>query len=81
MDRDRCAVLEGEATVPGQVIGVRVRFDRPDDLDVVFGRRRQHRLERIGRVDDRGDAGLLVTDQVRRAPEVVVEELLEEHGM
>ena len=31
------------------------------------------------RVDDRGDAGVLVADQIRRAPEVVVDDLAEDH--
>ena len=37
-------------------------------------------LDRVGRIDDDGDAGVLVTDEVRGAPEVVVDELPEQHG-
>ena len=80
VDRDRRAVLERQPAVSGQVIGMRVGLDDADDLDFVLGRHREYRRERIGRIDDRGDAGLLIPYQVRRAPEVVVEELLEEHG-
>ncbi len=40
---------------------------------------RQHALDRVGRVDDRCDARVLVADQVRRTAEVVVNELLEQH--
>ena len=80
MDRDRDAMLQREPAVPGEVVGVRVRLDDADDLDAALRRLRQHALDRVRRIDDRGDAGFLVTDQVRRAPEIVVQELLEEHG-
>ena len=59
---------------------MRVRLDDADDLDAALIGLRQHALEGVRRIDDRGDAGFLVTDQVRRAPEIVVQELLEEHG-
>jgi hypothetical protein len=62
------------------VVGVGVGLDRPDDPDASLVSLRQHRLDRVRRVDDRGDACLLVTDQVRRTAEVVVNELLEQHG-
>ena len=82
VDRDRHAVLEREPAVPGEVVGVRVGLDDPDDLDVVLRRPPRARgSSAYGRIDDRGDPGLLVADQVRRAAEVVVEELLEEHGL
>ena len=81
VDRDRHAVLEREPAVPGQVVGMRVGLDDAHDLEPRAWPPREYRLDRIGRIDDRGDAGLLVADEVRRAPEVVVEELLEEHGM
>ena len=81
VDRDRHAVLEREPAVPGEVIGVRVGLDDADDLDAVLRCRREHGRERVRGIDDRRDPGLLVTDQVRRAPEVVVQELLEEHGL
>ena len=35
VDADRNAVLEREPAVPGEVVGVRVRLDRPHDPDVV----------------------------------------------
>ena len=74
-------MLEREPAVPGEVIGVRVGLDDADDLDSALRGRREHALDRVRRIDDRGDAGFLVTDQVRRAPEIVVQELLEEHGL
>ena len=73
-------MLQREAAVAGEVVGVRVRLDDADDLDAALIRLRQHALDRVRRIDDRGDACFLVTDQVRRAPEIVVQELLEEHG-
>ena len=79
VDRDRDAVLERETPVAREVVGMRVRLDRPHDPDLALRRLRQHRLDRIGRVDDRGDARILVADQVRRTAEVVVNELLEQH--
>ena len=79
VDRDRDAVLEREPAVPGEVVGVRVRLDDADDPTPRARGLLEERLDRVGRVDDRGDARLLVADQIRRAAEVVVQELLEEH--
>ena len=79
VDRDRDAVLEREPAVAGEVVGVRVRLDRPHDLDPRRAASREERLDRVGRVDDRGDTCFLVADQVRRTAEVVVHELLEQH--
>ncbi len=79
VDRDRDTVLERQPPVPGQVIGMRVRLDRPHDPDVALLRLRQHRLDRVRRIDDRRDTRVLVADQVRRTAEIVVNELLEEH--
>ena len=72
-------MLERKPPVPGEVVGMRVRLDRPDDPDVAPRRFGQHRLDRERRVDDRGDACFLVADQIRRTTEVVVNELLEQH--
>ena len=75
--RDGCctgsAVLEREAAVPRDVVGVRVRLDHADEphpLPLGLG---EQRLDRVRRVDHDGDPGLLVTDQVARAPEIVVQ--------
>ena len=79
VDRDGNAVLEREAAVTRQVVGVRVRLHRAHDLEAAARRGREQRLDRVGRVDDRRDTCLLVADEVRRAAEVVVQELLEQH--
>ena len=79
VDRDRQAVLQREPSMAGEVVGVRVRLDRPHDPDLAPRRLCQHPLDRVRRVDDRGDARILVADQVRRTAEVVVNELLEQH--
>ncbi len=81
VDRDRHALLECEPAVPGEMIGVRVGLDDADDLDSVPRRCGEYGRDRVRGIHDRRHAGLLVTDQVRRAPEVVVEELLEEHDL
>jgi hypothetical protein len=61
------------------MIRMRVRLDGPDEVDAPSRRRLQHRFDRVRRVDDGRYAGLLVADQVRRAAEIVVQELLEQH--
>jgi len=40
---------------------------------------REHRLDLVRRVHDDGDPLVLVTDEVGGTPEVVVDELLEQH--
>ena len=79
VDRHRDAVVEREPAVAGEVVGVGMRLDRADDLHAAPGRGLEHRLDRVRRIDDRGDACILVADQIRRAAEVVVQELLEQH--
>jgi hypothetical protein len=79
VDRDRQTVLQREPSVPGEMVGVRVRLDRPDDPDLAPRRFRQHGFDRVRRVDDRRDTSFLVADQIRRTAEVVVHELLEQH--
>ena len=77
---DRDAVLEREPSVTGDVIGVRVRLEHADEPDVAAFGLRQHRVDVVRRVDDDRDAGVLVADEVRGAAQIVVEELLEQHG-
>ena len=79
VDRDRHVVFKREAPVAGDVVGVVVRLEHADDphaCPLGFG---EQRLDPIGRVDGRRLAGSLVADQVGRAAEVVVHELLEDH--
>jgi copper transport protein len=73
------AVLQREASVPGDVIGVRVRLEHADETDIAARALIQIRLDRVSRIDDDGDAGLLVADEIGGAAEVVVDELPEEH--
>ena len=73
-------VLEREPSVTGDVIGVRVGLEDADEPNTVMLRRREHRLDVVGRIDDDRDTGVLVTDEVGGAAQVVVQELLEKHG-
>ena len=79
VDRDACVVLEREASVAGDVVGVVVGLEHADDPHARLLGRGEQRLDRVGRVDGRCLAGRLVADQVGRAAEVVVHELLENH--
>ena len=80
VDADRDAVLEREPAVAGDVVGVRVRLDRAHDAQSVPVGLLQERLDRERRVDEHRDARLLVADEVTRAAEIVVQELMEDHG-
>ena len=80
VDANRDAVLEREAAVSRDVVGVRVRLEDADQPDVVPLGLCQHGFDVIRRVDDDRDAGVLVADEVRGAAQVIVQELLEQHG-
>ena len=80
MDAHRDPVLEREAPVAGEMVGVGVRLDHAHDphpavlgLDEVL-------LDREGRVDDDGLARPGIADEVRGASERIVDELREDHG-
>ena len=79
MDADRDAVLEGEPAVPRDVVGVRVRLDRPDDPEPPALSLLEQWLDREGRIDEHSDAGFFVSHQVTRTPEIAVQELVEDH--
>ena len=79
VNRNRDPLLEREASVPGDVVGVRVGLEHADDSDALLVRRREVLLGRVSRIDDDGLVRLLVADEVRRAAEVVVDELPEDH--
>ena len=79
MDVDGQAVLEREPPVPREVVGVRVGLEHGDQADAVPLGLLEVLLDRVGRVDDDGDACLLVSDQVGRAAEIRVDELREQH--
>ena len=77
--RDGHVVLEREAAVPGDVVGVVVRLEHAHDPHARPLGLLEVGLDRVGGIDDHRLAGRLVADQVGRAAEVVVHELLEEH--
>ena len=73
-------MLEREAPVSRQVVRVRVRDERADQPHLVPLRDFKQVAEREERVDNHRDTCFLVADQVRRAAEIVVQELPEKHG-
>ena len=80
VDRYGHVVFQGEAPVARDVVGVRVRLDDAHDAHFAFLRFLEVLLDRECGIDDCGDAGLLVTDEIRRTPEVLVHELREDHS-
>ena len=80
VDAHRHVVLEREAAVPGDVIGVRVGLERAHDSHVEPLGLPQDGLDRERRIDDDRLTGLLAADEVRGTAEVVVDELREQHG-
>ena len=80
-DRDGQPVLEREAAVAGDVVGVRVGLEHALDPHALLLCGLEILLDRERGVDDDRDAGLCVTDQIRGAAEILVHELPEEqHG-
>ena len=77
---DRGARSRREATVSGHVVHVIVGLQRVLDTHAHVPRQREVVLDLELRVDDRGDACVLVADQIRSAAEVVVDELTEITG-
>jgi hypothetical protein len=81
MDRDRPPVLQREASVPRDVIGVGVRLKDTLDAYALLLRDGQVLLDRERRIDDNRYACLSIADEIRRAPEILVHELpKEQHG-
>src|SRR5439155_3139167 len=72
-------VLEREASVAREVVGVRVGLEHAHDPDAAALRLLEIRLDRVGGINDDGLPGRLVADQVGRAAEVVVHELPKKH--
>ena len=79
VDRHRQPVLQRKPAVPGDVVGVRVRLEHARDPEAARGGLLEEGLDRVRGVDEHRLARLLVTDQVRRAAEVVVDELAQVH--
>ena len=79
MDVDARARGGDQAAMAGDVVGVVVRLEHVPDRDAVVAGELEVLVDLEARIDDRGDAGVLVADQVRRTPEVIVGDLPEEH--
>jgi hypothetical protein len=79
VDADRRAGGGRETGVAGDVVGVVVRLEDVRDADAEVVRQLQVGGDVEARIDDRGDARLLVPDEVGRAAEVVVGDLPEDH--
>ena len=79
MDADGQSVLQSEAPVPREVVGMGVRLEHPDDADAPSLRLLEVRLDRVGGIDDHRLTARLVADQVGRAAEILVDALLEDH--
>ena len=80
VDRDGNAVLERQPAVAGDVVRVGVRLQHARDAHAAPLGERAHRLEVERRVDDDGYSRQVVTHQVGRAAEILVENLLEQHA-
>ncbi len=81
VDRHRNAVLQREAPVAREMIGMGVRLQHALDPHACLLRGLQVLLDPERRIDDDRDTRIRVADQVRGAPEVVVHELpKEQHG-
>ena len=79
MDRDRDVVLQRQPSVTRYVVGVRVRLQHAHDAHARLFGRGQVRLDRVGGVDQQCLARVGVADEVGGAPEVLVDELPEQH--
>ena len=62
-------VLEREPPVSGEVVGVRMRLDRADDVDVALRGLLEVLLDREGRIDDDRVTGTGIADEVGGAAE------------
>ena len=79
MNGDGQAVLEREPAMAGDVVGVSVRLEHAHDPHALLVSRLEVLVDCVRGVDHEGFAAGLVTDQVRGAAEIVVDELAEEH--
>ena len=69
-----------QTPVSRDVVGVRVRLERARDLHALLLGRCEVLLDRVGGIDDNRLLRLLIADEIRRAAEIVVDELPEDHG-
>ena len=79
MDVDRRPGRRGEPPVARDVVRVGVGLEDVLDADADVAREHQVHVGLEARIDDRGDACPLVADQVRRATQIVVGDLPEDH--
>ena len=80
VDRNRHAVLEREPPVPRDVVGMRVRLEHADEPQVVPLRGVQVLLDPERGIDHHRFAERFVADEIRRAAEILVDELPADHG-
>ena len=66
--------------MPRDVVGVRVRLDRAHDADAAAVSLLEVLLDRERGIDHDRGPGVLVADEVRRAAQVLVDELREDHS-
>src|SRR3989442_888483 len=80
VSEDRRVRRGGEVAVARDVVGVGVRLDDVRDLQALAPRQSQIFVDTVAaRIDDDGLAGLAAADQVREAPGLLVQDLLEDH--
>ena len=79
VDVDLRAGCCGQAAVSRDVVGMVVRLEHVLDVDAEVAGDPQVLLDVELRVDNGRDASVLVTDEIRRAAEVVVGDLAEDH--
>src|SRR5207247_6059237 len=80
VSEDRRVRRGGEVAVARDVVGVGVRLDDVRDLQALAPRQSQIFVDAVAaRIDDDGLAGLAAADQVREAPGLLVQDLLEDH--
>ena len=72
-------MVERQPPVPGEMVGVGVRLQHPHDAQAGALRLLEIRLDRVSGVHDNRLAALLVTNQVGRAAEIVVDALEKDH--
>jgi hypothetical protein len=80
VDVDGGAGRGDEPAVAGDVVGVVVGLEHVLDHDAEVAGEPQVLVDVQARIDDRGDPGVLVADQVARATQVVLGDLTEDHG-
>ena len=80
VDVDRRAGGRREPAVAGDVVGVVVGLEHVLDAHAHVASELEVLVDLEARVDDGGDPGVVVPDQVRRAAEVVVGDLAEDHA-